>query len=117
MRLDLDSVELSVNMAVPVGLILNELVSNALKHAFPGERRGEIRVSFREAQPGHMELAVEDNGVGSLDVLAERQAKSVGLQIVRILTAQLGGTLKQEPGPGTRIVLRFLSGAARRAAQ
>jgi two-component sensor histidine kinase len=114
-RMDLDPIELGVDLAVPCALVLNELLSNAFKHAFPGVRRGEIHITFRESEPGHMELAVEDDGVGSPGVLVERKTKSIGLQIVRILTAQLSGTLKQEPGSGTRIVLRFPVGAARRA--
>ena len=64
-----------------------------------------------------MELAVEDDGIGSPDLLVERKTKSVGLQIVRILTAQLGGTLEQELRPGTRVVLRFPAVNARRAGQ
>ncbi len=115
-RMDVDPIELGVHLAVPAALILNELLSNALKHAFPGGRRGEIHVTFRELEPGNLELAVEDDGVGSVDVLVERHTKSIGLQIVRILTAQLGGTLKQEPASGTRIVLRFMSEPHRGAA-
>jgi two-component sensor histidine kinase len=114
--MDVDPINLSVYLAVPAALILNELLSNALKHAFPGGRRGEIDITFHEFQPGQMELAVEDDGVGSPDVLAERGTKSLGLQIVRILTAQLGGTLKQEQASGTRIVLRFMSEPHRGAA-
>ena len=115
-RMDMDPIDLGVHLAVPAALILNELLSNALKHAFPGGRLGEIHVMFREVQPGHMELAVEDDGVGSPNVLAERKETSLGLHIVRILTTQLGGTLKQEPASGTRIVLRFMSEPHRGAA-
>ena len=114
-RIDMNPIQLGVHLAVPAALILNELLSNALKHAFPGGRRGEVHIAFREADPGRLELTVEDDGVGSPDVLAERKAKSVGLQIVRILTTQLAGTLAQEPSTGTRVVLRFPYGAARKA--
>ncbi len=116
-RMDMDPIELGIQTAVPAALILNELLSNAFKHAFPGGRNGEIHVTFRQPEPGHLELAVEDDGVGSVDVLVERKTQSLGLQIVRILTTQLAGTIKQEPGSGTRIVLQFLSGAARKAGQ
>ena len=114
-RMDMEPIELGLHSAVPAALILNELVSNALKHAFPGGRRGEVHISFRESEPGNLELAIEDDGVGSPDVLAERKTKSLGLQIVRILTTQLGGTLRQEPSGGTRVVLQFQHGAARQA--
>ena len=116
-RMDVDPIELGVHLAVPAALILNELLSNALKHAFPGGRSGEIHVTFRESEPGHRWLAIEDDGVGSPDLLGERKTKSLGLQIVRILTAQLGGTLEQEPGCGTRVVLRFPVSGERRATQ
>jgi two-component sensor histidine kinase len=116
-RMDIDPIELGVHLAVPAALILNELLSNALKYAFPAGRNGEIHVTFREWEPGHVELAVEDDGIGSPDLLVERKTRSVGLQIVRILTAQLGGTLEQELRPGTRVVLRFPAVNARRAGQ
>jgi len=96
---------------VPAALILNELLSNALKHAFPGDRRGKICITFRESDPGHLELVIEDDGVGSPDVLRKRTTKSLGLQIVRVLTGQLAGTVNQEPSSGTRVVLRFPAGA------
>jgi len=111
-KIDIDPIDLRLHQAVPAALILNELLTNAFKHAFPDGRSGAIRVTFRENEPGHLELAVEDDGVGSADVLVERKTKSLGLQIVRILAAQLAGTLQQEPAAGTRIVLRFPAGLA-----
>jgi PAS domain S-box-containing protein len=116
-RLDIDPIDLSVHQAVPVALILNELLSNAFKHAFPDRRPGEIHVTFRESEPGYLELAVADDGGGLPDLAMERQTKSLGLEIVRILTSQLGGTLRQEPGSGMRTVLRFPVNVALRAAQ
>lgn len=110
-RLDIDPIDVSVHQAVPAALVLNELLSNALKHAFPDGRRGKIHITFRESEPGHLELAIADDGVGSPDLLVERKTKSLGLQIVRILSAQLAGTLKQETGSGTRVVLRFRTSA------
>jgi PAS domain S-box-containing protein len=115
MRMELDPIDLGVHVAIPAALILNELLSNSFKHAFPDGRSGEIHITFREPEPGHMELAVEDNGVGSVEVLKERTTKSLGTQIVRVLTTQLGGTITQESSSGTRIVLRFVTGGALRA--
>lgn len=111
-RMEADPIELGVQLAMPAALILSELLSNALKHAFPGSRGGEIHITFRESEPEHLELAVEDNGVGSPDGLVEGKPKTLGLQIVRILTAQLAGTLDQETSTGTRMVVRFPVGAA-----
>ena len=107
-RLSIQPIELSIQRAVPCGLILNELIANAFKYAFPGGRRGEISISFREVEPGRLELAVEDDGVGlPAGLLQSPGASSLGLRIVNILTTQLDGTLEQQPSAGTRIVIRF----------
>ena len=102
-----DSIELGIDRAVPCALILNELLSNAFKHAFPEDRAGRILVAFQEAEPGYLELAVQDDGIGSPAGVDSRVAKSLGLRIVEILTRQLDGVLRREPCLGTRIVLRF----------
>lgn len=112
-----DPVELGVDRAVPCALILNELLSNAYKHAFPEGRGGRILVSFREAGPGSLELAVQDDGIGSPAGIDSRNPKSLGLRIVGILTRQLDGVLTHEPCAGTRIVLRFPAGSADRLRQ
>lgn len=107
-RMDLDPIELGIERAVPCALILNELLSNALKYAFPDGRNGKILVRSRESEPGSLELTVEDNGIGlPAGRLGARNTESLGLRIVRILTQQLDGSLEQEACPGTRIVLRF----------
>jgi PAS domain S-box-containing protein len=108
---DLEPIDIAVDLAVPCGLILHELVTNAFKHAFPGGRRGDVRVSFRESAPGTLQLAVEDNGIGLLPRSPEAPANSnsLGLRIVDILARQMGGTFQQEPASGARFVLRFPS--------
>jgi PAS domain S-box-containing protein len=116
--LDVAPIEMGIHRAVPCALILNELVSNAFKHAFPGARRGEVLVSFRESSPGFLELAVEDNGIGSPPGATARNTRSLGLEIVGILSRQLEGSIEQQAatGAGTRFVLRFPAGSSRRAA-
>jgi len=106
-RLETEPIELDIGRAVPCALILNELVSNSFKHAFPAGRAGEIRVAFREYEPDRLELIVEDDGAGAPQCLAEAQTNSLGLRIIRILTTQLDGALEQQLTPGTRFVLRF----------
>ena len=103
----LDAIELGVEQAVPCGLILNELLTNAFKYAFPGGNRGKIVVSFHKAGEKTLELAVEDNGIGLSAPLRAGSAATFGLRIVGILTNQLDGVLEHQPCPGTRIVLRF----------
>jgi two-component sensor histidine kinase len=107
-ELALEPIELAIEQAVPCGLILNELLTNTFKYAFRSRTGGRISVSFRESAPGMRELAVEDDGVGfHPGHLDGRNGKSLGLQIVAVLTTQLDGTLEQEPCSGTRTVLRF----------
>jgi PAS domain S-box-containing protein len=107
-EIDFAPIELDIERAVPCALILNELVSNAFKYAFPGRRDGKILASFRESGSGFLELAIEDTGIGlPAGILGGGETKSLGLRIVRILTKQLNGSLEQETCPGTRIVLRF----------
>jgi len=104
---ELEPIELSIELAVPCALILNELLSNAFKYAFADGQTGQIRISFRQPEPGRCELAVEDDGVGLPPGRLGAQNKSLGLRIVRILTNQLNGSIEQKERPGTRIVLRF----------
>jgi len=95
---------LSVDQAIPIGLILNELISNSLKHAFPDGRSGSIRVEA-QSPGGRVNLAVIDDGVGVPEDLDTRKSKSLGLQIVEILARQFAGTweLKREAGTVFRL--------------
>ena len=104
LRLALEPVSLELNQAIPCGLILNELVNNAFKHAFPGERAGEILVALN-CEMGQVTLRVADNGVGIPSDAGPSQ--SLGLAIVDILTRQLGGTLQRKPAPGVDLELIF----------
>ena len=113
--LELDSLEMSIERAVPCALILNELLSNAFKYAFDGRPAGRIQVCFRRTEPDVCELAVEDDGVGLPSDALGGEKQSLGLRIVRILTAQLDGSVEQSDRPGTRIVLRFPAGALPKA--
>jgi len=100
---DISSVTLGLDSAIPCGLIVTELVSNALKHGFPAGRTGKVRVSLHERAPGEVELAVEDDGVG-LDIAEQ---SGFGLHMVELLVQQLGGTIEHGVGAGRRVVVRF----------
>jgi len=91
--------------AVPCGLIVHELISNALKHAFPSGRSGEVAMTLHTEADGRVSLAVRDTGVGVPDGFDIDQPSSLGWQLVRLLTAQLGGTLERYRG--TRVTLTF----------
>ncbi len=112
--LDVRDAFLSLNAAIPCGLIVNELVSNALKHAFPGERKGIIRIALHPGERGAFRLVVADDGVGMPKGIGFVASESLGLQIVDMLVEQLGGTIAAEPGDGTRIRIDFFDPPGRR---
>jgi two-component sensor histidine kinase len=100
-----DDTPITLTQAVPLGLVVSELVTNALKHAFPGDREGDVWVSFR-CEGTDCELTVADNGIGLPPSAPTRQSRS-GLQIVRGLSKQLDGTLSEASGEGATFRLRF----------
>ena len=103
--LDIDAVYLDVDVAIPCGMIVNELLTNALKYAFPEERSGEIRVVLRSEAAATV-LSVEDNGVGLPPEIELARVETLGLQLVRGLAQQLKGTVTVEQNGGTRVVIR-----------
>ncbi len=105
--IDAAAIALGVHRAVPCALVLNELLMNVFKHAFPGGRRGQVHVSFGPYAPGVLELSVADNGVGCAASIERCGRKSLGLRIVTILADQLDGSLHRESEGGTRVALRF----------
>ena len=102
-----DQVTLSVNSAIPCGLIANELITNALKHAFPSREEGQIEVSFRKHEDDLVELVVRDDGIGLPPSLNVHTAESMGLTLVTSLTQQLHGTLAVESSNGSCFHVRF----------
>jgi PAS domain S-box-containing protein len=102
-----DDVELDVQRAVPCGLLVNELVTNAFKHAFPGEGTGRIRIELRREADGHARLRVSDTGRGLPEDMDIERIESLGMQLIPLLAEQVRGTLRVERGPGARFELRF----------
>ena len=107
LEMDLEPVAFAVNTAVPCGLILNELVSNALKHAFKGRREGRVWVALRRGADGRVRLSVRDDGLGLPEGLDWRQADSLGLRLVEMLARQLNADIQATSGPGTEFQLSF----------
>lgn len=105
-------IKLPINEAIPCGLVINELVSNALKHGFPQGRHGRIEVELREPAPGEMELSVSNDGVPIAEDHNLRQTQTLGLQLVQLLTRQLGGVLDIHRSDPVRFELRFKVEAA-----
>ncbi|HVJ44632.1 MAG TPA: PAS domain S-box protein [Dongiaceae bacterium] len=102
-----EDVLLPLNLAIPCGLIANELISNAMKHAFPDERSGRLGVSIKRFDQETVELRIEDNGIGIPPAVDFAAAQTLGLQLVGLLTDQLGGTLAVNPIHPTRFMIRF----------
>jgi two-component sensor histidine kinase len=102
-----DEVMLDTKQAVPCGLILNELVSNCLKHAFPDARGGEIRIELRADAAPRVTMIVRDTGIGFPAGVDSSHPQTLGLQLVHSLTEQLGGRLDVESDGGTTFTLTF----------
>ena len=101
LHLALDSVEVSMDQAITCGLLVNELVSNSLKHGFPEGRTGVVGIELHAIDDrGGMRLQVFDDGVGLPADLSERLVRSLGLQLATDLASQLGGALERGTGPG-----------------
>jgi PAS domain S-box-containing protein len=107
LKINVDDVSLGVNTAIPCGLIINELVSNSLKHAFSDGREGEICIEVRVDRDGKHTLMVSDNGVGFPEDLDFRDAGSLGLQLVNTLVDQLEGTIELDRSGGTAFKIMF----------
>lgn len=93
---------------IPCGLILNELVSNALKYAFPEDvKDGKLAISLEELGPGEYCLTAQDNGIGLPEGFDISQTNTLGMQIIHMLSLQLRGSLDIKSQGGTRISVRF----------
>lgn len=106
LELDLQSVPLGIDKAIPCGLLINEFISNAFRHAFPNGRRGKLKVSLAE-HDCEVTLRIHDDGRGLPDDFDIERPTSLGFEIIRTLTEQLEGTLEVRRNGGTEFVLRF----------
>ena len=106
-RINAENISLSLDKAIPCGLLANELISNAMKHAFPGEKSGTFTIDLKKNSDGSYTLAVADNGIGLPENLEERKKKSLGLQLVDALVRQIRGELSITSHGGTIISVTF----------
>ncbi|MBF0236640.1 MAG: cyclic nucleotide-binding domain-containing protein [SAR324 cluster bacterium] len=104
-EIKIHDVTLHLDESIPIGLILNELVSNAIKHAFPGKKSGTIQIEFNEEHPRRL-LIIQDDGAGFPEHLDFRKTSSLGLQLVTgIVEEQLNGTIELQREHGTRFLI------------
>jgi two-component system response regulator len=106
-RMEIGEVRLDVNKGIPCGLIINELVSNSIRHAFPNGRKGEIAVKMQRNRGGKVLLVVSDNGIGFPGDLDFRATKSLGMQLVVSLVGQLDGEIELDRREGTVFTITF----------
>jgi len=98
---------LGIDTAIPCGLIINEIVSNSLKYAFPDDRKGKINIHFSKEQGSYYSCTVSDNGIGLPANIDFENTASLGLQLVNTLTRQLGGKLELSREGGTKYWITF----------
>jgi two-component sensor histidine kinase len=107
LKIDAQDAFLGIDKAIPCGLITNELVSNSLKHAFPGDTKGEIHIELFRDDNGEFRLNVSDNGIGFPEGVDFRNTESLGLQLVNTLIEQLNGTIELDRSCGTAFKIIF----------
>jgi PAS domain S-box-containing protein len=106
LNLDVGEVLLDINTSIPLGLIVNELVSNSLKHAFPNGEKGEVTVRFHKVND-HYTFQVADTGIGFPAELDYRKTNSLGMRLVNTLTDQLDGEIELDTTLGTTFTINF----------
>jgi two-component sensor histidine kinase len=106
-EIDSQSISIGIDDAIPLGLILNELLTNAFKHAFPEGRKGKIAVTFRRTDSNNLELVVRDDGIGIPPEQSHRKHASVGMTLVNALIDQIEGTVDIRSNSGTAVTINF----------
>ncbi len=103
---DIDSLSLDIDLAMPCGLIINELLSNSLKHAFPGDRPGKLGIRFKK-NADHYCLTISDDGIGFPPEINFTATETLGMQLVTTLVDQIEGTIELKRNGGTQFTIVF----------
>ena len=109
LQLAMEKIDLDIDTAVPLGLIVNELLTNTIKYAFPKGEKGTITIKLHKQSNNILQLVVSDNGIGKSGVT---NRIGFGGQLISLLTQQLNGTIKEENLNGTKLVFDFKMKAA-----
>ena len=102
----MNALNVDIDTAVPLGLIVNELLTNTIKYAFPDGRSGKVQIKLEQKPNGVLQMQISDNGVGKGCTI---KGTGFGGQLISLLTQQLGGTMKEENDNGTHIIFEFKS--------
>ena len=104
----MEEIELDVDTAIPLGLIVNELITNALKHAFPKDSKGRIDLFFRKTSDNTILLEVADNGVGIHEIVQKKEKRGgFGTKLVGLLIQQLDAKMNRISDKGTSVRIEF----------
>ena len=106
LKINVEDILLDINTSIPLGLIVNELITNSLKHAFPNGMKGKINIDFY-LKNDHYKFAVKDDGIGFPEDIDFQNTNSLGLQIVNSLTEQIDGEIKLNKSNGTEFKITF----------
>jgi len=106
-HMDLDPVSLTIDQAVPCGLLINELITNALKHAFPAGHHGTLTITLRQRDHGLVDIRIADDGIGAIDDFDLKPSKTLGLRLVSSLIRQLQGNIEVNRHHGTCFDISF----------
>jgi two-component sensor histidine kinase len=102
-----EPIVLDLDTAVSAGLMANELLTNAVKHAFPSRSEGTITLAMEELEPGRYRLSIADDGIGLPPHVRVSKPDSLGLRLVHELARQLRGTVRREESDGTHVAVEF----------
>ncbi|MFA5331769.1 MAG: PAS domain S-box protein [Methanoregula sp.] len=106
LHLNSEKAVLHIDKAVPCSLIINEMISNSLKHAFPGGRKGVITIDFRKGTENYI-LTYSDDGIGIPEGITFDRTESLGMQLINGLTKQINGSIKLDRTAGTKYTITF----------
>jgi len=106
-NLDLKKIYLGLNKAIPFGMLVNEIITNVLKHAFPGKKKGNLSVKLYKDEKRKIHLIFNDNGIGIPEEIDIENPSTLGMQLIRDLTQQLDGEIQIKSNGGTQIKVIF----------
>ncbi len=106
-KTNIENISLNLNTAIPLGLIINELITNSIKHAFPNDKKGEIFIELKGVNTNECELVIKDNGIGLPIEFDINTTKTLGLQLVKVLVEQIDGRLEIINNSGATFNITF----------
>ena len=107
MKIDMEEISLNIETAIPCGLIIDEMVANSLKYAFPDGRNGEIKIELHSDYNNKYSMCVSDNGIGISEDIDPEKTDTFGMQLIKYLTKQLKANIELDKSNGTTYNLTF----------